>query len=74
MNERSTQEDRKQKMDDSMKIDMERTKEQLNKIITEIQQLFIKDEFTKKDIVELLNKMIPNFQHIETGVNLDQKM
>jgi FlaA1/EpsC-like NDP-sugar epimerase len=51
-----------------------RSKKELNNIIAEIQGLFAKEEFTKKDIVDLLNKMIPNFQHIETGLSLDQKM
>jgi len=51
-----------------------RSKDELNNIIAEIKRLFTKEEFTKRDIVELLNKMIPNFQHIETGLSLDQKM
>jgi len=25
-------------------------------------------------VVKLLNRLLPNFQHIETGLNLDQKM
>ena len=28
----------------------------------------------KSDIVEVINKYVPNFTHIETGKNLDQKM
>ncbi|MGF7232983.1 polysaccharide biosynthesis protein [Arachidicoccus sp.] len=47
---------------------------ELENIISEIKTLFQKEHLVKADIVALLNKMLPNFQHIETGVSLDQKM
>ena len=31
-------------------------------------------EITKQDIVKLVKRLIPNFEHIETGKNLDQRM
>ncbi len=50
-----------------------RSKNELNQIITQIENLFEQD-IDKKDVVDLLNKLLPGFQHIETGTNLDQKM
>lgn len=50
-----------------------REKDELNKIITEIETMFASG-VTKEDIVTLLNKLLPDFKHIETGLNLDQKM
>ena len=39
-----------------------------------LQILFDKNKVTKQDIVEILGQYIPNFEHIETGKSLDQKM
>ncbi len=50
-----------------------RSKEELNNIIESMDQLF-KKNIEKKDVVNLLNILLPGFQHIETGTNLDQKM
>ncbi|HEU0227855.1 MAG TPA: polysaccharide biosynthesis protein, partial [Arachidicoccus soli] len=47
---------------------------ELENIIAEIKTLFQKEQLEKADIVALLNKMLPNFHHIETGQSLDQKM
>lgn len=47
---------------------------ELDNIITQIKTLFQKEQLEKTDTVALLNKMLPNFQHIETGMSLDQKM
>jgi FlaA1/EpsC-like NDP-sugar epimerase len=48
---------------------------------TEIQDLFMRlnavfanPSFTKEDVVKALEAYLPNFKHIETGKNLDQKM
>lgn len=46
----------------------------LNKIIRALRTVFENTNAEKKDIVAALNAMIPGFEHIETGVNLDQKM
>jgi len=50
-----------------------RSRQELDKIIAELEQLFAADT-NKAGVVGLLNKLLPNFQHIETGLNLDQKM
>ncbi len=36
--------------------------------------LFDKNDLSKNSIVSLLSELIPNFSHIETGINLDEKM
>ena len=45
----------------------------VQQLMTEFKELFSK-EITKSDIINLLNKHIPDFSHIETGKSLDQKM
>ncbi len=50
-----------------------RSKEELQNIIESVDSLF-KKNVEKKDVVNLLNILLPGFQHIETGTNLDQKM
>ena len=39
-----------------------------------LEAIFAKDDFTKAEVVEALSEFLPNFQHEETGKNLDQKM
>lgn len=43
-------------------------------IFHKLEQLFERDTVNKQQIVELLSDFLPNFQHIEKGKNLDQKM
>ncbi len=50
-----------------------RKREELDAIIADIETMFGKGG-NKADVVKLLNRLLPNFQHIETGLNLDQKM
>ena len=50
-----------------------RTKKELNKVIAVLEDLFSKN-IAKEDIVKALNELLPTFQHMETGLNLDQKM
>jgi FlaA1/EpsC-like NDP-sugar epimerase len=50
-----------------------RNKKELDGIIKELENLF-KQKIEKEDVVHTLNKLLPTFQHIETGLNLDQKM
>ena len=40
----------------------------------EILEVFDNPESTKADIVAVIKKYVPDFQHIETGKHLDQKM
>ena len=42
--------------------------------INEIETLFKREFYNKEDIIIIMNKILPNFNHIETGKTLDQKM
>tara|TARA_B100000900_G_C20596836_1_gene723780 strand:+ start:274 stop:1485 length:1212 start_codon:yes stop_codon:yes gene_type:complete len=46
----------------------------MEEMINEIEDLFKKESNNKEDFIEILNKILPNFKHIETGKTLDQKM
>ena len=50
-----------------------RSMAELDDIIERLETLFASDA-GKQDVVQLLKQMLPGFQHIETGMNLDQKM
>jgi FlaA1/EpsC-like NDP-sugar epimerase len=43
-------------------------------IIQEIENLFKRDNYEKEDIIKVMNRLLPDFNHIETGKTLDQKM
>lgn len=47
---------------------------EINSFFIELEKIFVKDDFTKAQVVEAIKKFIPNFQHEEKGKNLDQKM
>lgn len=51
-----------------------RNMEEVNTFFTDLESLFAKEDFTKAQIVEAIEKFIPNFEHEEKGKNLDQKM
>ena len=42
--------------------------------IKEIETLFKRESYKKEDVIKIMNKILPNFNHIETGKTLDQKM
>ena len=46
----------------------------MEQTIEEIDILFKRDSYKKEDIIKIMNKILPNFNHIETGKTLDQKM
>lgn len=48
--------------------------EQIETVLSELDSLVNTGEYDKAAIVSLLQKFIPDFQHIETGKSLDQKM
>jgi FlaA1/EpsC-like NDP-sugar epimerase len=48
--------------------------EKQNELINSINKLFSRSNLMKSDIIEWLNSYIPEFQHIETGIKLDNKM
>jgi FlaA1/EpsC-like NDP-sugar epimerase len=50
-----------------------RTVNELEQITQDVEDLFLTD-VNKEAIVKLLKILLPNFQHMETGMNLDQKM
>lgn len=45
-----------------------------NKVTEDFEKVFNNSESTKRDIVNTLLKYVPDFDHIETGKHLDQKM
>ncbi len=48
--------------------------DKLNEFIDEIQLLRTKGKWTKKDLLRSYLKLLPSFDHKETGIYLDQKM
>jgi FlaA1/EpsC-like NDP-sugar epimerase len=47
---------------------------EVNSFFEELESIFHKDDFTKAQVVDAIKDFLPNFQHEETGKNLDQKM
>ena len=43
-------------------------------LISDFNEVFNNPQSKKSDIIKVVNKYVPTFQHIETGKNLDQKM
>ena len=46
----------------------------IDAMISELRRVFKRKKYDKKDVVEIMKTFIPNFHHVETGINLDQKM
>lgn len=49
-------------------------KEYVNNLISNLNDAFCKEDISKEDIVRILKKYLPNFNHLETGKSLDSKM
>ena len=47
---------------------------EVNAFFEKLEGIFRKDDFTKAQVVEAIKEFIPNFDHVEMGRNLDQKM
>lgn len=47
---------------------------EVNSFFDKLEGIFVKDDFTKADVVEAIKEFIPNFEHEEKGKNLDQRM
>ena len=47
---------------------------EIDLLVKEIKLIFQRDNYNKKDIIKIMNKILPDFNHIETGKSLDQKM
>jgi len=50
------------------------SKEDIKHTLIEFQDLFDSDDVNKAKVVSLISKYLPDFNHIETGKSLDQKM
>ena len=48
--------------------------DEVNTFFDKLEAIFHRDDFTKAQVVEAIKQFLPNFQHEETGKNLDQKM
>lgn len=51
-----------------------KSKAEINEFLGHLTTIFQKEDFNKEDIVEAIQQFLPNFEHIEKGKNLDQKM
>lgn len=51
-----------------------RTMEEIDQFFTEVEAIFAEPVFTKEEVVKVIKRFIPNFEHEEKGKNLDQKM
>ena len=48
--------------------------DEVNSFFEKLENIFVKDDFTKAQVVDAIKEFIPNFEHEEKGKNLDQKM
>ena len=48
--------------------------QEVNFCLTEIKKVLSKSNFLKEDVVFIMKKYLPSFQHLETGKTLDSKM
>ena len=48
--------------------------DEVNSFFANLEAIFQKEDFTKAQVVDAIKVFLPNFQHEETGKNLDQKM
>jgi FlaA1/EpsC-like NDP-sugar epimerase len=48
--------------------------EEIDQLFSKLNNVFLKPDFTKNEIVYIIKEFLPNFEHEEKGKNLDQKM
>lgn len=48
--------------------------EKVDAFFREMEDIFQQENFTKSQVVDAIKRFIPNFEHEEKGMNLDQKM
>lgn len=48
--------------------------DKVNVLFDELEGAFLKDTVTKEEVVEIIGRYLPNFEHIEKGKSLDSKM
>lgn len=46
----------------------------IDTLFTDLNAIFHKDGFSKAEIIDVMKRFLPNFEHEEKGKNLDQKM
>lgn len=46
----------------------------IEETINKIESLFNREAYSKEDVINVMNAILPDFKHIETGKSLDQKM
>ena len=51
-----------------------RPMQELEAFFHELEDIFHEPDFTKAEVVEAIKCFLPNFEHVEKGKNLDQKM
>lgn len=51
-----------------------RSLKEIDALLEELNSVFHKDKFSKAEVVDILKRFLPNFEHEEKGKNLDQKM
>lgn len=49
-------------------------RDKLDNLLQKLEKLFDAEETTKEQVIDVLKKYLPNFEHIETGKSLDSKM
>lgn len=62
---------------DSLGVVEKTTRQPLEKVdafFCEMEDIFQQENFTKAQVVDAIKRFIPNFEHEEKGMNLDQKM
>ena len=47
---------------------------ELETFFNELEAIFHEPDFTKAEVVEAIKRFLPNFEHVEKGKNLDQKI
>jgi len=57
-----------------IKNSVKRDLKEIDSIFDNLEQLFSQNNVEKSAVVKVLTKYLPNFEHIETGKHLDQKM
>jgi len=48
--------------------------EKVNVLFEELEEAFEQESVAKENIVEIIGRYLPNFEHIEKGKSLDSKM
>lgn len=47
---------------------------QIDEFFSQLAEIFSRQDFSKEEVVDAIKRFLPNFEHVEKGKNLDQKM